>query len=821
MWGVPGAAVHDDERYCPYAEDSTVLGYEPPECSRNLPERPFLTAPTACSGQLSSVVEADAYQAPGDYVARKVLTSAGMTGCDKVDFSPTVAVKPESNSADSPTGVRVEIRVPQEESAKGLAEADLRKATVTMPEGVTVNPAAAAQLSGCALEGAGGINLHDSAPGKCPDSSKIGRVELETPMFPSRVFRGGVYIAQQDANPFGSLLAIYVAIDEPETGVVIKLAGHVSAAREVVNGKVIKEAGQLTTTFTENPQLPFENLRLTFFGGERAPLVMPRTCGAYATASVLEPWSHTEADGSEGTPNATPSSSFSITSGPGGSACGASPFTPTLEAGTSNNQAGGYTPFVMTLSRKDGEQRFSTVSMTMPQGLAGMIAKVPLCSDGEALADKCSAASQIGHVVAQVGVGGEPDTLPEPGRRKDPVYLLGPTEGAPFGLAIVVHPEAGPFNLEEHGLPVIVLAKLEVNPTTAQVTVVSKAMPAMLQGIPVDLKTVHVVIDRPEFMFNPTSCEPTAVTGTIGSQEGASAGVSNRFQAANCASLAFKPSFVVSTQGSTSRKNGASLVVKVASGAGQANIGRVDVSLPTQLPARNDTLKLACGEAVFAANPAACPQPSRVGTATAVTPILASPLTGPAYLVSHGGAAFPDLEIVLQGEGFTIVLDGKTNINGKTGITSSSFDTVPDAPISSFQLSLPEGPHSILAAPGGKLCTQNLAMPTSITGHNGAQIKKSTPIEVTGCPYTLSILKRKVRNRTVTLNIAVPQAGRLVAAGKGVTRRAKTAKGRSTLTLTLKERHAGKLHTKITLRFTPTKGKQRKILRKSITVRFK
>ncbi len=750
VWGVPGAASHENERYCPYPASLGKISYQSPPCSSNLPEVPFLRAPTSCS-PLNATVSADSYQAPGEY-ANKTAAIPTMKGCGKLQFKPTLSVAPESTSADSPSGLEVKLHVPQEETAGGLAEADLRDATVLLPDGVTVNPSAANGLRGCPQEGSEGINLHSSEPGRCPDAAKIGKVELETPLFPHRVFNGGVYVAQQSSNPFGSLLAIYLAIDEPETGVVIKLAGHV---------QLDQRTGQLTTTFDENPQLPFEELRLKFFGGPRASLATPRSCGTYQVTSMFEPWSHQPAEGeSEGTQDAESLSSFQITSGPGGSACGGSGFSPGFSAGTASNQAGGFGAFQMNVTRNDGEQHFSTVSMHMPNGVAALLAKVPLCGEAQANAGNCPPASKIGHVTASAGVGSEPGDLPEAGKPEDPVYLTGSYDGAPFGLSIVVPAEAGPFNLGT----VVVRAKIEVNPHTAQVSVVSDPMPTMLQGVPLDVRSIDVTVDRPEFVFNPTSCEPMSVTGSIGSAEGATAAVSSRFQAAGCRGLPFTPTFSVSTHKGHTKRNGAYLHVKVTSSSGQANIKSVFVELPKILPSRDETLKMACSEKQFAANPAGCPAGSQVGDAIAHTPVLPVPLSGPAIFVSHGGAGFPDLDVVLQGDGVTVDLEGNTNIVKK--ITSSDFKSVPDVPISSFELTLPESSHSALAAEGN-LCFQivrkrvkttvqgktvyhtrqvrqrrAMIMPTTITGQNGAVVEQATKIAVEGCAKPKSKISR-------------------------------------------------------------------------------
>jgi hypothetical protein len=348
-----------------------------------------------------------------------------------------------------------------------------------------------------------------------------------------------------------------------------------------------------------------------------------------------------------------------------------------------------------------------------------------------------------------------------------------------------------------------------------------------VRGVPADLQQITAVIDRPGFIINPTNCASEAFTGSAVGDEGGVSPLASHFAVAGCRELAFSPKFSVSTSGKASKPGGASLDVKVVSkggpqpGGGEANIKSVKVNLPIQLPSRLTTLQKACLAATFEANPAGCPKESDVGTASAVTPVLAHPLSGPAYLVSHGGGAFPDLEIVLQGEGVTLFLVGNTNI--KKGITSSTFKAVPDAPISSFELKLPTGPYSVLAAnlPASvkyNLCGQTLAMPTAITAQNGAVVKQTTPIEVQGCRNALSIPSHSIKGRTLTLSVSVPSAGKLTASGKGLWRTSKSSKGRETLKLTLRTKRAGKLKTTVKLSFAPTKGKK---LSKSLSVKFK
>ena len=743
FWGVPFAHSHDGERgECLGGLGETyVLGAEHP-CPVEATDggEPFLTLPTSCEGgPLSTTVHADAW--PENGVAHEGVSEVvfnhdseghrvGVTGCEKLDFSPIVAARPVSEAAGSPTGFSAEVTLPQNEVPSGLAEADLRAATFVLPEGVSISPSAANGLEACSEED---MALYSATPARCPNASKVGTVEIQTPLL-EMPLEGSVYVAQQEQNPFHGLLALYLVAEG--SGVVLKLAGEVHAN---------PVTGQLTTTFAGNPpppedpalavgdpQQPFSHLKLTLFGGPRAALLTPRACGTYNVTGSLAPWS--------GTSPVAFSQPFAINTSCGGG------FAPSLLAGTVTNQAGGFSPFTLTLSRGDQEQSFRQLTVRTPPGLSAVLAGVQLCVEPQAALGTCSAASKIGHVTVASGPEPDPVYVPQAGKPQDPVYLTGPTllEGpnqsvAPFGLSIVVPAEAGPFNLGTE----VVRSAIDVDPHTAQITIASNPLPTILKGIPLDVKTINVTIDREGFTFNPTNCEPSNVTGVATSDQAVTAPLTSRFQAANCANLPFKPKFAVSTKAKTSKAAGASLTVKVTSKGGpqpvggeEANIAKVDLQLPKALPARLTTLQKACTEAQFDTNPAGCPAASAIGYAKAITPVLDVPLVGPAFLVSHGGAAFPDVEFILQGQGVTVELDGKTQI--KKGITYSRFETVPDAPITSFETVLPQGPHSVLATnipakARGSLCGLSLTMPTTITAQSGAVIKQTTKIGVSGC----------------------------------------------------------------------------------------
>jgi hypothetical protein len=729
FWGVPGASIHNATRGTACVDgEFEGLHCESPNLSV---AAPFLALPTSCTGPLRTSVEADSWKEAGVFSPGfEPSFTASLDGCNKLSFEPEISVVPDVSSGSSASGLTVKVHVPQEESLKpqGLAQATVRNTTVALPEGVGINPAGGDGLEACS-EALIGYEGFDAASQTflfspelpqpfCPDASKIGTVHIKTPLLPNELV-GAVYLGtpapsgEPGQNPSNSLVAMYIVAEDPVSGVLVKLPGEVH----------LTSTGQLVSTFKDTPQLPFEDLKLEFFGGARGPLATPALCGSYTTMASITPWS--------GNPPAEPSSTFDVTSGPQGSPCyDPLPFAPSLTAETTSIQAGGYSPFSMTMSREDGSQNLNSIKLKMPPGLLGTLSTVKLCGEPQADEGTCGPESLIGHTVVSVGIGADPYSV-----TGGEVFITGPYDGAPYGLSIVNPAKAGPFNLGK----VVVRAKIEVDPTTAALTITTDEtgpykIPTIIDGIPLHIRHVNVTVDRPDFTFNPTNCSPLQITGSLTSSEGSSDALAVPFQVTNCAVLAFKPKLEASTSGKSSRADGASLHVKLGYPAGpyDANISKVKVELPEALPSRLTTLQKACTAAVFESNPAACPPGSIVGHATATTPVLPVPLSGPAYFVSHGGEAFPSLVIVLQGYGVTVHLVGSTFID-KAGITSSTFKTVPDVPVGTFELTLPVGPYSALGA-NTNLCKTKLAMPTEFLGQNGALIKTTTKIAVTGCP---------------------------------------------------------------------------------------
>ena len=748
FWGVPGDQSHDSARgwSCLVSGHWTITGGRKLPCQntdQSSPD-PFLTMPSSCSLPFTASAEVVSWPTPGHpegipftapaYDLKDVFgRPLSVSGCNRLPFSPSIEVQPDGQSASTPTGLSVHVRVPQEVShgANGLASSSIKDTTVTLPAGVVTDPSGADGLQACGEAEVGFQRIAADSTDEftpnlpfCPDASKIGTVEFKVPLI-EHPLKGSIYLATQNQNPFGSLIALYVVAEDPISGVLVKLAGEV---------KLNQETGQITTTFRNAPQAPLEEATFSFFGGDRAPLATPSHCGAYETRASFTPWSETQP--------VSASSTFEINKGPNASACPSPlPFVPTLDAGMTNIQAGAFSPLSTTISRADGNQDIQVVQLHMPPGLSGVLSGIPLCAEAEANAGTCSSASEIGKTTVSVGLGGDPYTV-----TGGQVFLTQGYKGAPFGLSIVNPAKAGPFDLGK----VIVRAKIEIDPLTAALTVTTDPIPHILQGIPLQIKHVNVTIDRPGFTFNPTNCSALNLTGTIASVEGASASVQTPFQITNCAALKFAPKFAAATSGKTSKANGASLSVKLTYPSGPfgtyANIAKAKVSLPKQLPSRLTTLQKACTAAVFAQSlGSSCPAASIVGHVKVITPIVPVALEGPAYFVSHGGEAFPDLTVVLKGSGaypITVELVGSTQI--KSGVTTTTFKATPDAPFKSFELDFPEGPHSALAA-NADLCGSKLTMPTELTAQNGQIFKQATQIQVNGCTTPKQQLSKELK----------------------------------------------------------------------------
>jgi hypothetical protein len=744
LWGAPADPAHDSERGICLDGTGISLG----QCPANISAKPFLTLPRACTGPLATTWKADSWPNPGVFLKGSVLTHdeagnpRGMSGCGVLGFAPETSALPSTRSAESAAGIDISIDVNDEglTNPEGVAQADIKGMQIALPSGITANPGAAEGLGVCtkAQYEAESLTVHG-----CPDASKLGSIEAQTPILENHTLRGSVYLAQQDdpatvipgaENPFDSLIALYIVIRDPQVGAFVKLAAEVSPD---------PKTGQLITTIKDMPPFPLSHVVTHLRSGPRAPLITPPLCGTYTTTTLLTP--------SSGAPPLPTNSSFKIDSGPGGGPCpggGAPPFSPGFEAGSENNAASAYSPFSLRLTRGDGEQDLTRFSATLPPGMSGKLAGVTKCTDAEIALAKaksgrqeqalpsCPGASQIGHVIAGAGVGNDLTFVP------GSVYLAGPYGGDPLSVAAIVPAVAGPFDAGT----VVTRVALTLNQNTAEVEVDganSDPIPHILKGIPLKVRDIRIYTDRPNFTLNPTSCTPSATRAEIfGSgvdlfdpADDLPVARSSRFQAASCASLGFTPKVALSLTGGTKRdKNPAlhsSVTYPYPSGPGYANIGKAVVTLPPSEFIDPEHINNPCTRVQFNAN--ACPANSILGSAKATTPLLDEPLEGPVYFRSNGGERkLPDVVADLHGLVHIILIGVVDTATPKTNPRiRTTFATVPDAPVSKFTIDLKGGKQGLLVN-NRNLCAHKLRSTVELTGQNGRQYD-TRPLVRTSC----------------------------------------------------------------------------------------
>jgi hypothetical protein len=684
----------------------------------------FLTLPSACSSSTTSHLEVESYA--GERSGTDTHTPVGVEGCDKVPFAPSTTVVPETAKSDAPDGATTVVQVPQQVGAGEINTSDIKDAHVTLPEGLTLNPSAAHGLEACS---AAQIGIGTRNAVSCPAGSRVGTVAIETDLPPHSLV-GSVFLG----SPSGGKITdppftIYLDAEAPSLDVSVRLQGSVTPN---------PSTGRLEVTFANNPQLPFSLLTLTLNGGDHAPLANPLLCGNANTAYVFTPFTGGAAAAGS-TPFATSGCASPL------------PFSIGQSTADGSSKAGAYTSYTFNLTRSEGQQYLSRLTSTLPAGLVGTIPTIPLCGEPQAQQGTCASTSQIGTATVTAGSG-------DPYQFSGPVFLTGPYNGAPYGLSIPVEAAAGPFDLGR----LVTRVSIGVDPHSARV-IAAATLPTIFKGVPLRLRNISVLVNHANFLLNPTYCGALSTDTSLTSTLNAGHSVSSPFSVGECTALPFKPTFEAATSASTNativKANGASLRVNLLQGAHEANIRSVVASLPKQLPSRLTTLQKACPEATYAANPFACPAGSKVGSATVTTPVLPGHLTGPAYLVSHGGAAFPDLDLLVEGDGVRVILIGNTQI--KSGVTTSTFGSIPDVPVTSFVLDLPQGPNSALAVNGGPFCTQTLTMPTTITAQSGKVIKQNTNVAVGGCKTRFKILSKKVAHNKLVLRVQTFAPGRV------------------------------------------------------------
>jgi hypothetical protein len=735
LWGNPASPAHDSLRgKCVGSPtEPTAEAISKGKCSSSGPEVAFLTLPRSCQGPLATSFFAGSWQ--GATSAGSAI-HPGFAGCDELSFAAEVGAEPTTQSAESASGLEftTDVNDPGLTDPTGRAQSDIRKVVVTLPEGVTLNPSAAEGMGSCRKTQYESEGLDVPSGSGCPSSSKLGTVEVVSPLLEGAL-PGELFLAQQDdpataeagaENPFDSMLAVYLVIRSPQFGIFVKQAGKIEAD---------KRTGRLVSTFEDIPQLPFGHLDVRFRGGPRAPLVTPPTCGRYSTGAELTPWS--------GGPALNRTATFDVTSGRDGGPCpaaGTPPFHPGFEAGSLDNKAGSYSPFYMRLSRQDGEQELTRFDSKLPPGLTGKLTGVAKCGDAaiaaaggktgrQELANaSCPPSSQVGRTLAAAGVGSALTYVP------GKLYLAGPFAGDPLSIVAITPAVAGPIDVGN----VVVREALTLDPETAEVQIDgahSDSLPRILQGIPVRLRQLEVYVDRDDFTLNPTSCDPSSVRANIFGSfadvfspgDDVSAAVSQRYQAARCSALGFRPKLSLKLKGGTRRNDFPALraVVKYPRRGSYANIRQATVTLPHSAFLEQGHIGTVCTRVQFAAD--ACPKRSIYGRAKAITPLLDEPLEGPVYLRSSSHP-LPDLVAALHG---VVDVDVVGRIDSVKARLRSRFESVPDAPVSKFILEMRGGKKGLIVN-SRDLCEHPERASVDLVAQNG-KAAYTNPVLANSC----------------------------------------------------------------------------------------
>ncbi len=806
LWGVPADPAHDADRGGPSGSDPV----------------PFLTLPTRCTGEpMVTRMRTNSWQNPNLWVYDEYVAPP-VTGCEQLDFGPKVKVQPDHTVAGTPAGYTVELTQRQATTADSRSTAHLKDAVVALPKGVTINPAAADGLTACSEEQVG---MGKDGAATCPQSSKIGEVTIDTPVL-DQPLTGGVYQAAQNANPFGSTLAIYMVPENDRYGVRMKLAGEV---------KTDPATGRVTTTFMNNPEQPFSKLTLRLKGGDRAVLTNPITCGTKTTEWSISSWAR------PGEP-VSGTDAFAIDRAPAGGSCANDLFAPGFTAGTVEPVAGASSPFSMTFARADGHQNLATIDVKLPEGLLGKVGSVPLCPEAHANLGACGPASRVGHVVAQVGSGSSPLAVPQAGKAPTQVFLSGPYKGAPFSLSMQVPAQAGPLNLGT----VVARVGLFVDANDASITArlmdsrvfdhkgtlqqtIPFGMPQIVDGIPMAYRAITVNMDLPGFMVNPTSCAPKTINAAIGSITGAVVNRAARFQVGDCGALELDPTMRMAFTGDKETDKGKhpGLDVEMRQGAGQSGLRKVEVALPLSVALDPDNAKALCTPQQATAR--ACPPESIVGNASAVTPILDRPLSGPVYFVEgirttdtgRQVRTLPKLLITLRGQ---VALDLMADSDVEDDKLVTTFPMVPDAPIESFKLTINGGENGILkntGTNGDTLCHSTQKMETRFEGQNG---KRATPTFQIDTPCSMRVLTSSVSTSRLTVRAGGLERGRLTVSGSHVRRTSRSITTAQAATIKPRLSQAGRRaaragrQVRATVTFTPA-AKDAKAVRKTVTAR--
>jgi hypothetical protein len=725
IWGFPAASSHNSQRFakgaplspagCPGLEDASCAGSH----EAGLASHPLIDNPTVCTGQpLKVTLQARTYQDPG-HPTEAQTTLPPMTGCEKLNFYPVLNAQTTNIETDAPSGLDLELHAQQFESF-AFSPSQIRSATVTLPEGLTINPDAADGQSACTDAQA---NFGTETPANCPDNAKIGTIELDTPAL-SGPLPGALYFGEPKP---GNQYRVFLVADG--FGIHAKLVGELHPD---------PQTGRVTATFTDLPQVPFESFNFHIFASQRALLATPIFCANYTVQSDFVPWNSVLAD-----QPSTPV--FGLSAGPNGRSCPGQirPFSPSLVAGTSNPLAGEYSNFHLRLDREDGDQFLKDLNFRMPPGFTGNLRGISYCSEAliataaqnpgrsEQANPSCPASSEIGTTNVAAGPGTHP--FHAIGR----IYMAGPFKGAPLSLATITPALAGPY---DYGT-VVVRVALEVDRHDAHVTAKSDTVPSVIGGVPIRMRSIQVNLERPHFTINPTNCSPFAIQSQgVGDQE-THADFSSYFHAVNCRTLDFKPSMTIRQLGGhgvTARSKNPGLRFDLSTRGGDANIKSVAVTLPKAFEIDQRHLHNICSKAQLAAEH--CAGRQQIGKVKTETPLLDKPLSGPAYAVS-GFGKLPHVVFILNGQ--VTLMPEAESIAVNNGQLKTTVPVVPDAPVGHFRLNLFGGKKGYIVNTRN-LCKAPTEATVQLNGQNGKKRSQQVKIK-TACGKKASKHRRRIR----------------------------------------------------------------------------
>jgi hypothetical protein len=695
LWGNPANPVHDKQRLTSY--EATICNNGTP-CKvggsrpSGLPPTAFMTNPSACE-PMEVGFSARSYQLPGQvFSATAPVKPLGATNnCSGLPFAPSFSAEPTSHQAGARTGLKATLHLPQQstEAVDSPATATMREARVTLPAGMQVAPGAANWIGTCSAEQVG---YHQEVDAACPDAAKLGTATIASPLLP-RPLHGWVY--QRTPEP-GRQFGLWLVSDE--LGLHVKIPGSLEPD---------PASGRLTAVFSDLPQTPLDEVSLEIWGGERAPLENPDACGTYTTDYSFSPHSSD--------PAVTGHSQMTIDEG-----C-ERPFSPTLHAGVTEPVAGRFSPLVVDLSQGPGEQALRGFELKLPDGELAKLKGVPLCPEEAATSGACPPESRIGHLAAAAGAGADPLWVPQPGKPEPQVYLAGPYRGSPFSIVSIVPAQAGPFDLGN----VVVRSGLTVDRETGQGIVEADPLPRFFEGVGLTYRRLHAVIDRPRFSLNPTDCTEMRVTSEVFSTQGAVAHPASRFEVDGCRALKFKPRLSLRLSGGTERGQFPALTAVLRPRRGDANLARTSVALPHSEFLEQGHMGTICTRRRFAVDD--CPKASVYGSAKAWTPLLAKPLRGPVYLRSSDNP-LPDLVVDLRGR---LEVAVSARIDSKHGGIRTTFEQVPDAPISRFVLRMRGGAKGLLVN-STDICARRHRATVRMRGQNGRALA-GRPVLVASC----------------------------------------------------------------------------------------